>query len=91
VFSASRFEGLDLRFFRSSVGLMQVLARSCGHDALASFCRDDLTTWSREMAELSGIEFAGFDPDLSAVSGDAGDDDAERLQAAPPARETRAG
>ncbi len=50
------------RFFRSSVGLMQVLARACGHDALASFCRDDITTWSREMAELSGIEFAGFDP-----------------------------
>ena len=50
------------RFFRSSVGLMQVLARACGHDDLAGFCRDDITTWSREMADLSGIEFAGFDP-----------------------------
>ena len=50
------------RFFRSSVGLMQVLARACGHGDLASFCRDDITTWSREMADLSGIEFAGFDP-----------------------------
>jgi glutamate synthase domain-containing protein 2 len=49
------------RFFRSSVGLMQVLARACGHQALNSFGRDDITTWSREMSELSGVEFAGLD------------------------------
>jgi glutamate synthase domain-containing protein 2/CDGSH-type Zn-finger protein len=49
------------RFFRSSVGLMQVLARACGHQALNSFGRDDITTWSRGMSELSGVEFAGLD------------------------------
>ena len=49
------------RFFRSSIGLMKVLARACGHNDLASFCRHDITTWSREMADLTGSEFAGFD------------------------------
>jgi glutamate synthase domain-containing protein 2 len=49
------------RFFRSATGLMQVLARACGHANLSSFDRDDLTTWSREMADLTGIEFAGYD------------------------------
>ena len=37
------------------------LARACGHANLSSFGRDDLTTWSREMADLTGIEFAGYD------------------------------
>jgi glutamate synthase domain-containing protein 2 len=50
------------RFFRSSVELMEVLARACGHSDLASFSKRDVTTWKKEMAELTGIEFAGFDP-----------------------------
>jgi glutamate synthase domain-containing protein 2/CDGSH-type Zn-finger protein len=49
------------RFFHSATALMQVLARACGHNALSNFCPDDITTWSREMADLTGIEFAGFD------------------------------
>jgi glutamate synthase domain-containing protein 2/CDGSH-type Zn-finger protein len=51
------------RFFRASTGLMQVLARACGHADLSSFCREDITSWNREMANLTGIEFAGFDPE----------------------------
>ena len=47
------------RYFRASVELMQVLARACGHGHLADFDRDDLTTWKREMADLSGVAFAG--------------------------------
>jgi len=47
------------RFFGASVELMQVLARACGHDDLAGFNVRDITTWKREMAELSGIRFAG--------------------------------
>ena len=47
------------RFLGASVELMGVLARACGHTHLAGFCRDDLTTWKREMAELSGVPFAG--------------------------------
>ena len=38
---------------------MQVMARACGHDDLAKFSRDDVTTWKREVADLTGIEYAG--------------------------------
>lgn len=43
------------RFLESSVALMQVMARACGHDHLGQFNRDDLTTWKREMRELTGL------------------------------------
>lgn len=47
------------RYFSASVELMQVLSRACGHDHLSKFCVDDITTWKREMADLSGVRFAG--------------------------------
>ncbi|PSL19975.1 glutamate synthase-related protein [Shimia abyssi] len=47
------------RYFGASVELMQVLARACGHRSLGDFCVDDITTWKREMADLSGVRFAG--------------------------------
>ncbi|WP_424943451.1 glutamate synthase-related protein [Aliiroseovarius crassostreae] len=47
------------RFFGASVELMQVLARACGHDSLSGFTPRDITTWKREIADLSGIRFAG--------------------------------
>jgi len=47
------------RYFEAAVHLMQVLARACGHRHLSEFGRDDLVTWKREMAELSGAPFAG--------------------------------
>ncbi|NET33197.1 MAG: Rieske 2Fe-2S domain-containing protein [Cyanothece sp. SIO1E1] len=50
------------RFFSASVELMQVLARACGHTHLNQFCVDDLTTWKREMAYLSGVQYAGMMP-----------------------------
>ena len=50
------------RFFESSAHLMQVMARACGHDHLSGFNPYDLTTWKKDMAELTGIAFAGFDP-----------------------------
>jgi glutamate synthase domain-containing protein 2 len=46
-------------FLRASTELMQVMARACGHDHLGKFCIDDLTTWDREMAHLTGIEYGG--------------------------------
>jgi glutamate synthase domain-containing protein 2/nitrite reductase/ring-hydroxylating ferredoxin subunit len=52
------------RFFRASVDLMQVLARACGHRRLAEFSPDDLTTFGREMADLSGVRFSG--PEVAA-------------------------
>jgi len=48
------------RYFAASVELMQVLARACGHDDLSKLCIDDITTWKREMADLSGVRFAGI-------------------------------
>lgn len=47
-------------FFKASVELMQVMARACGHDHLTKFNCDDLTTWKKEMAELSGVKFGGI-------------------------------
>lgn len=47
------------RYFGASVELMQVLARACGHDSLSGFTPRDITTWKREIADLSGIRFAG--------------------------------
>lgn len=46
-------------FFEASVHLMQILARACGHDHLSKFKHSDLTTWKRDMAELSGVTFGG--------------------------------
>jgi glutamate synthase domain-containing protein 2 len=50
------------RFFSASVELMTVLARACGHTHLAEFCTDDLTTFDREMAHLTGIAYGGITP-----------------------------
>lgn len=47
------------RYFHAAVDLMQVLARACGHRHLADFSPDDLTTFRREMADLSGVRFSG--------------------------------
>jgi len=46
-------------FFDASVELMQVMARACGHNHLAKFSTNDLTTWKRDMAELSGVSYGG--------------------------------
>ena len=48
------------RFFGASVELMQVMARACGHSALRDLNPQDITTWKKEMADLSGIRFAGI-------------------------------
>ena len=47
-------------FFSASVELMQVMARACGHDDLKKFNKNDLATWHREMALLSGVRYAGY-------------------------------
>jgi glutamate synthase domain-containing protein 2/nitrite reductase/ring-hydroxylating ferredoxin subunit len=46
-------------FFEASVELMQVMARACGHDHLSGFNIDDLTTWKKDMAELTGVSYGG--------------------------------
>lgn len=54
-------------FFTASVELMQVMARACGHDSLNQFNNDDLATWHREMALLSGVKYSGFINSINAV------------------------
>jgi len=46
-------------FFEASVQLMVVLSRACGHDHLSKFNVSDITTWKKEIAELTGIKFGG--------------------------------
>lgn len=47
-------------FFIASTELMKVMARACGHDHLGGFNPNDLTTWKKDMADLTGIKFAGI-------------------------------
>jgi glutamate synthase domain-containing protein 2 len=54
-------------FFSASTELMQVMARACGHDTLKQFNRDDLATWHREMAFLSGVRYSGFNSSINDV------------------------
>jgi len=41
---------------------MKVLARACGHGRLGDLSPSDLTTWKREIAYLTGIQYAGVVP-----------------------------
>ena len=47
-------------FFSASTELMQVMARACGHDHLNKFNSKDITTWKKDMADLTGIKYAGL-------------------------------
>ena len=47
-------------FFMASTELMQVMARACGHSHLNQFNKNDLATWDREIAHLSGVKYSGF-------------------------------
>ena len=37
-------------------------ARACGHNHLNQFNKDDLATFNFDMARLTGVEYAGYDP-----------------------------
>ncbi len=50
------------RFLGATVHLMQTLTRACGHSHLSQLTLDDLTTWKREMADLTGVAYAGTSP-----------------------------
>lgn len=47
-------------FLNASTDLMKVLARACGHDSLNKFSVNDLTTWKKQMHDLSGVPFGGI-------------------------------
>jgi len=56
-------------FFGAATELMQVMARGCGHSHLNQFSVDELTTWKREMAHLTGIRYGGLSLDESSTIG----------------------
>jgi hypothetical protein len=56
----SAADGLQ-NFFEATVELMTVMARACGHGSLSGFERRDLTTWKKDVADLTGVEYAGID------------------------------
>lgn len=47
-------------YLAATTELMQVLARACGHVHLSGFTPEDLTTWKREIADLTGVTYAGI-------------------------------
>ncbi|MGB5578937.1 MAG: glutamate synthase-related protein [Woeseia sp.] len=47
------------RFFEAAVGLMTVMARAAGHRHLSEFNATDLTTFKRDMADLTGVAYGG--------------------------------
>ncbi|MFN3196785.1 MAG: glutamate synthase-related protein [Bradymonadia bacterium] len=49
-------------WFEATTELMCVLARAMGHDSLQDFCLDDLTTFNRDLAYLSGVPYGGVVP-----------------------------
>ena len=48
------------RFLTASTQLMQMMARACGHHSLAEFEPGDLCSWKKEIAELTGVRYAGI-------------------------------
>ena len=50
-------------YLQSTVELMQVMARACGHNHLNQFEQRDLAAWKRNIAKLAGIEYSEFDPE----------------------------
>ncbi len=49
-------------YFEATVELMKILARACGHERLADFNVNDLTTWKRDIAYLTGVPYGGVVP-----------------------------
>jgi glutamate synthase domain-containing protein 2 len=49
-------------YFEATVELMKILARACGHEKLSDFNMNDLTTWKRDIAYLTGVSYGGVVP-----------------------------
>ena len=51
------------RFFEASVELMSVVARAAGHRHLGDFRVSDLTSFKRDMCDLTGVSYGGVSLD----------------------------
>ena len=49
-------------YLQATTELMAVLTRACGHHQISALCADDLTTWKRDLAYLTGVSYAGVVP-----------------------------
>ncbi len=49
-------------FFEATNELVKVVARSCGHDDVAKFNHNDLSTFDYDIYRLTGINYAGVKP-----------------------------
>ncbi|MFT5682103.1 MAG: glutamate synthase domain-containing protein 2/nitrite reductase [Myxococcota bacterium] len=49
-------------YLTATTELMTVLTRACGHHRISDLCADDLTTWKRDLAYLTGVSYAGVMP-----------------------------
>ena len=47
------------QFLHTSVELMKILARACGHTHLNELSIDDLVTWKDDMSRLAGVPYGG--------------------------------
>lgn len=47
-------------FFKASNELIKVIARACGHDDIAKFNQNDLSTYNWDMYKLTGVNYAGI-------------------------------
>lgn len=50
------------RYLSATVELMQVMARACGHRHLSQINLEDIATFNKGLAELSGIFYSGHTP-----------------------------
>ena len=46
-------------YLQNSVGMMKVMARACGYNHLGKLNPNDLVTWKKDMAWLTGIRYGG--------------------------------
>jgi len=49
-------------FLNATNDLIKVVARSCGHDDVSKFNRNDLSTFDHDIHRLTGINYAGINP-----------------------------
>lgn len=50
------------KFFGASVQMIKLLPRTCGHTHLDQLEINDLTTWKRDVAYLTGVQYGGVTP-----------------------------